>query len=285
LEIIVSDDSDSPAIKSICDSFHQPIIRYRSNSKPLGTALNLRTAVSEARGKYIAILNDDDSWEPAFLALLVPPLEESDERVLAFGDHWIIDDQGRIDLDRTKENTARYRRDSLPKGELRDWEGRAVLDHTVPLAMAAVFRKDVVNWELVVKDVAGAYDYWISCLLASVHRPAYYVPDRVSKYRVHSSMETGRKAADKNENMVFIFSKLLELGSFPQLNAGLRLRYRDSLFACGKDYLSFDCLARAREYFVKSYKVSVNAKALAGLLLTWLPAWLRKKCLSTLKNR
>jgi glycosyltransferase involved in cell wall biosynthesis len=283
-EIIVTDDSNNPEIKSICDSFHSPYIRYRSNPSPLGVALNLRAGISEARGKYIAILNDDDSWEPEFLALLLTPLKNSAERVLAFSDHWIMSEDGQIDIGQTNENTERYRRDTLREGEIRDWETRAVLDHTVPLAMAAIFHKDAVNWELVANDVAGAYDFWITCLLASTRRPAYYISQRLSRYRVHGSMETARKAADKNENMLFIFGQLIELGLFPQLTDALRRRYRDALFVCGKDHLSFNHPSRAREYFLKSCKTSVNGKALAGLLLTFLPGQLRSKCLAALRE-
>ena len=57
LEIIVTDDSSSSEIKAICDSFHDSRIRYRANTATLGVALNLRTAMKEAGGKYIAILN------------------------------------------------------------------------------------------------------------------------------------------------------------------------------------------------------------------------------------
>jgi hypothetical protein len=98
-------------------------------------------------------------------------------------------------------------------------------------------------------------------------------------------METARKAAGKNENMVFIFARLIELGMFPQLKVALRQRYRDALFVCGKDYLLFDRVARAREYFLKSCKTSVNPKGLAGLLLTYLPRRLRSKCLTAFKKR
>jgi glycosyltransferase involved in cell wall biosynthesis len=280
-EIIVADDSNSSEIKSICDSFDRPKIRYRSNSSPVGVALNLRAGIAEARGRYIAILNDDDAWEPDFLALLVAPLENCSERVLAFADHWMMLPDGKIDVHRTEENTSRYRRNTLSAGELRDWEARAIIHHTVPLAMAAIFRKDAVNWKLVVGEVTGAYDFWITCLLASTGRPAYYIPQRLSRYRIHGSMETARRAADKNENMVFIFAKLVELGMFPQLEAALRRRYRDALFACGKDYLSFDRLPRAREYFLKSCQVSMNGKALAGWALTFLPRGLRRKCLAS----
>jgi len=284
VEIIVTDDSNNSEIKSICDSFCRCEIRYRSNTSPVGVARNLRAAISETRGKYIAILNDDDAWESRFLERLVTPLENSPETVLAFSDHWIMVEDGRIDVLRTAENTARYGRNTLPEGEIRDWAAQAVLGHTIPLAMAALFRKEAVNWHLLVEKVAGAYDFWISCLLASCGRPAYYIPERLSKYRVHRLMETARRAADKNENMVFIYGSLIEFNLFPGLKASLRRRYRESLFACGKDYLSFGRLSKAREYFLRSLKESFNAKALAGLVLTWLPRRLQTARLSRALN-
>jgi glycosyltransferase involved in cell wall biosynthesis len=287
-EIIVTDDSDNAEIKAICDSFRQQIIRYRSNCSPLGVALNLRGAILEARGKYVAILNDDDKWESDFLDRLVDPLGQSSERVLSFADHWIMRRGGEIDVLATDKNTAKYRRSGLAEGEILDWRRDAVLYQCVPLAMAAVFRKDVVNWDLLVREVEGAYDYWITCLLASTGRPAYYVSKRLSEYRIHSAMETARQAADKNENMIFIFSRLLELRLFPQLEAALRERHRDALFTCGKEHLRFEEVSGARKFFRESLSTTVSAKALAAWLLTFLPSWLRKKALeafSDLKSR
>jgi glycosyltransferase involved in cell wall biosynthesis len=278
-EIIVTDDSDNADIEWICKSFKEPKIYYRSNSSPLGVALNLRAAISESKGEYIAILNDDDVWEPEFLELLVAPLMDDHERVLAFGDHWIILEDGRVDVARSDENTALYRRNTLQEGELHDWERLAVLDHAIPLAMAGVFSKNAVKWDLLVEEVAGAYDYWLSCLLASSQRPAYYVPRRMSKYRIHSLMETARASEDKHENMVFIYGKLIEMNLFPRLEAPLQNRYRDALCGCGKNYLIFGRLSAARQYFFKSLKTSLSAKALAGLLLAYLPNRFRTNCI------
>jgi hypothetical protein len=194
-------------------------------------------------------------------------------------------EDGQIDVRQTAEHTARYRRNTLPEGEMRDWQVRAVLENTIPLAMAAMFRKDAVNWDLLVQDVAGAYDFWITCLLASSGRPVYYVPRRLSKYRIHSSMETARKAVDKNENMIFIYARLTELNLFPELEPSLRRRYREALFICGKDCLLFNRLSNAREYFLRSLKAGLNSKALAGLVLTCLPRRFRTACLRALTQQ
>src|SRR5437868_13215420 len=88
LEIIVSDDCGSTDVEHIVVRPGDSRVRYRRNTKRLGVAANTLAASLEARGKYIAYLNDDDAWEPSFLATLVPPLEADDELSVAFSDHF-----------------------------------------------------------------------------------------------------------------------------------------------------------------------------------------------------
>jgi glycosyltransferase involved in cell wall biosynthesis len=271
-EVIVTDDSGKAELESVCASFQNECIRYRANSTPLGVALNIRAAAEEARGSYIAILNDDDIWEPSLLERLVTPLLKNAELVLSFGDHWIILENGQIDYDRSDENSAFYHRTLLHEGPLHDWESTAVIDQSVPLAMAAVFRKDTVDWDLVVFDVGGAYDFWIACLLASSRKPAYYVNQRLSRYRVHDSMETAQQAANKNSEMVFIFSQLIELNFFPKLRKLIVGRYRQALITCGRNFLSFGNASEGRLYFLKALQKAPNPKVIAGLLLTFFPS-------------
>ena len=275
LEIIVTDDSDSNEIKSICDAFQLPEIRYRSNPVRLGVALNLRAAISEAKGQYIAILNDDDLWEPEFLDCLVLPLEQNKNRVLAFSDHWIMLENGEIELQQTEENTIRYGRSNLNEGEVSDVASFVIVNNGIPLAMASVFRKDALNLQLLVAEVAGAYDFWISCMLAASKQPIYYLPKRLTRYRVHETMETARKSFDKNENMVFIFRKLLEKNYFPNLKPHIQRKYQEALFICGKDNLSFDRISMTRQYFSQSIGIYPNLKTFVGLMLTYLPQNLR----------
>jgi hypothetical protein len=179
---------------------------------------------------------------------------------------------------------VRYRRSTLQEGEIRDWAMLAVLDQAIPLAMAGAFLKSAIDWELLTGEVSGAYDFWLTCLLASSRRPAYYIARRISKYRVHSLMETARKSADKDENMVFIYAKMIDMNLFPLFPAPLRQRYRDALFVCGKDYLFFDRPSEARLYFLRSLKVCPSMKTIVALLLTGLPKWIRTRCRESQKT-
>ncbi|ACK78867.1 glycosyl transferase, group 2 family protein [Acidithiobacillus ferrooxidans ATCC 23270] len=270
-EIIVTDDSNSDAVMAICDLFNNSQIRYRANSVALGVALNLRVAISEARGEYIAILNDDDVWEPDFLESLVFPLQVDSEISLAFCDHWITSEDGSLDLLRTNANSLHYGRDILPEGYIYNLEELVLEKNSIPMAMAAIFRKNAIDFGLLVSDVVGAYDFWLACLLAAYGRPAYYVSRRLTRYRVHGQMETVRKAPDKNKNMIYIYEKLIELNLFPKKIDFLHRKCSKSYFQVGKDYLWFNKSILARNYFFGAFGSDLNCKALLYIALSYLP--------------
>jgi len=276
IEIIVTDDSAHSEIQAICDSLQDSRIRYRTNACTLGVALNLRAALAEAKGEYIAILNDDDVWEPEFLEKLVAPLEKDSHLVLSFSDHWIILQNGQIDVQGTDENTVLYGRNLLPCGIVADLADLVLRKNGVPLAMASVFRKDALDLELLVKDVSGAYDFWISCLLAASNRPAYYVPERLTRYRIHETMETARKSSDKNENIVYIYRRLIDSKKFTGKEDLLFQTFQQYLYHAGRDNLLFNQVSRARAHFLESLAIAKDYRTILSLIACYFPKQLRK---------
>ena len=274
-EIIVADDLKNETIENICQSFNDSRIKYYANPTNLGVALSVKEAIENSNGQFIAILNDDDSWEPQFLEKLVLPLKADHEIILAFSNHWIIDENGVIDAEYSESNSSLYGRAGLNEGKLGNLEDFVLKKNGIPLAMAAIFRKDALNLDLICKEVSGAYDYWISCLLASKGQPAYFCPEKLTRYRVHIDMESTRKAPDKRINLVFVVGKLIEMKLFPTKNEFLHFKHSEILRHVGRDYLSFDQLENARHYFKESLKSHFTLKAAAMLILSYLPKSLR----------
>jgi glycosyltransferase involved in cell wall biosynthesis len=276
-EVVIADDSGTASGRAIAAPFLEgERVRYMANPETLGIVRSLQAALGMARGRYAAILNDDDLWEPEFLDRLVPPLEADSRRVLAFGDHWIITGSGELDRDATERNTARYGRAGLREGEI-DAPARFVLQQNgVPLAMAALFRVSALDAHRLVPEVAGAYDLWISALLAAGGGAFYYVPERLSRYRVHSGMETARRSPDKGECTVFILRSLIEQGSFPELKEYLEGRLARSTVGIGRDRLYFNETAEARNLFVAAFRLDPGWRPLAGVLLSVLPLPVRR---------
>jgi glycosyltransferase involved in cell wall biosynthesis len=275
-EVIVADDSGTAAARALSLASNDPRIHYHANPVSLGVALSLRAALGRARGKYVAILNDDDLWEPEFLARLVAPLEADPNRVLAFCDHAIMNAHGRIDEAATDRNTSRFGRAGIREGDVVDPKAFVLHENGVPLAMGAVFRAAALPPERLVRDVAGAYDFWISSLLAASGGAFYYVPARLTRYRVHAGMETVRRDPEKTRCLAFIAQSLLAEPAFADHRVHLR-RWLGAITArAGRDYLYFDRVREARASFIAAFKLSAGWKPLVGYLATMTPARLRR---------
>jgi glycosyltransferase involved in cell wall biosynthesis len=276
-EVIVADDSGSGAAREIVATSVDPArLRYQANPQTLGVAVSLRTAINNAHGRYISILNDDDVWEPEFLERLVAPLEANGNRVLAFCDHWIVGANGQIDHQATDDNTDAFGRRNLRVGDIVDPHALVLRKNAVPLAMGSVFRARAFDYAQLVPEVAGAYDFWISSLLAASSGGFFYVPDRLTRYRVHSQMETARRSPDKSECFVFIWRSLYESGKFPELDAYVRSRLAESTVRAGRDRLYFNQLLEARELFRQAFRTAPGWNPCASYLLSVLPLTIRK---------
>ena len=275
-EVIVADDSGDGAARPIVAQLGDPRVRYCPNERTLGIAMSVKQALQRAAGRYASILNDDDVWEPTFLGSLVPELEADDRRVLAFADHWIVSADGTLDRAATERNTIRYGRAGLPKGELGD-PGRFVLEiNGVPLAMGAVFRLSALDIRRLSPEVAGAYDLWISAQLAASGGAFYYVPERLTRYRVHSEMETARRSPDKADCSVYLFRSLIEQGTFPALKDQMESLLARSTIGAGRDRLYFNDAMQARRLFADALRLRPGWRPLAGYMLTLLPSPMRR---------
>src|SRR5579872_1752361 len=269
-EIIVADDSGTSAAKAIVEAHSgDGRVRYLPNPETLGIARSIVGAVKIARGEFISILNDDDIWEANLLEKLVPPLIADPKRVLACADHWIMDVGGQIDQKLSEHWTQEFGRAGLKEGLVPNPLDFVVEKGGVAINLTSVFRKDAVDWTLVVLEVSGAYDYWISCLLAAARRPIYFVPQRLGRWRVHPQSETARSTQDR---MVYIYPAMLKTGWFPELRSFLEGRLAETLVAVGRDKLRSHRTAEARSFFWRAFLVNRRPKALVRVAATFLPS-------------
>jgi glycosyltransferase involved in cell wall biosynthesis len=209
-EIIVSDDGPTEEIANIAASFADPRVRYRANARNLGIALNHRVAFAEARGRYVANLDDDDLWEPDFLARLVPPLEADPTLTVAFCDHLLIDEEGRVLGPLTEVNSRRYRRDTLAPGRHQPFLEMATAHSTLPMAMGAVFRKAMLDDAPYPPQIGGCYDHWLAYLAARNGGAAFYVPDRLTRYRIHAGSGSALRGILNLRNAIYVRRRFLE---------------------------------------------------------------------------
>lgn len=282
-EIIIADDSGTAASRQIVSAYDShPRLKYLANAATVGVSASLVGAVRSAQGEFMAILNDDDTWESELLAELVRPLLADENRAMAFSDHWVMDEAGQIDQDRTDEWSSGAGRLTLGEGVVSRGGELCLKNGGFPVATSAVFRKNAVDWSLVVPEVSGAYDYWLACLLAASGRPIYYVPKRLARYRIHPTMETLRRSHDKGENLVYIFATLRKRGCFREFDDLLKRKLSDALFAVGRDKLYFNRATEARSHFWRCFLLTYRPGALLRVFAAYLPRQVRAHLVDTL---
>jgi glycosyltransferase involved in cell wall biosynthesis len=190
VEILVSDSEGSDEIRTLVESYGDPRLRYRDNGRPTDGLENALAMYRAARGELIATLHDDDEWDPRFLEVMVAPLVAHPEVVLTFADHWIIDAEGRVLPDRTEDWTRARGRAGLPEGIYQPFTELALVYHAVFFVAATVFRNGLIDWDDVPPEVAPPYELWMAYLACRNGGAAYYVPERLMRYRVHEGTAT-----------------------------------------------------------------------------------------------
>jgi glycosyltransferase involved in cell wall biosynthesis len=185
LEIIVQDNASQQDPAVILAEFDHPRLRLARNARTIGQTANFLAGITQATGKYIALLGDDDVWQPDFIATLVAPMEADPEIVVAFCDHDIIDCDGRLDTAETEEVTRRFGRHVIGEGAHRPFDDIALLYRAICVVSGALIRVDGIDWSRVPPELPSCSDIFISYLLAVSRGRCWYTSRRLMQYRYH----------------------------------------------------------------------------------------------------
>jgi glycosyltransferase involved in cell wall biosynthesis len=172
-EVVVSDDSGDMA--AVVEAFSDPRVRYHRNPRPDGQVANIVTSLGLARGRYLALLDDDDHWLPGFLDATVGVLERDPEIGIAFTDLYFEAGGRRL-----------RRRATLAPGRQEGMLAR-ILENCPVVMSAAVMRREV--WEQGQREypleagAVGDFTMWIRAALAGCG--FHYVDESLACYALH----------------------------------------------------------------------------------------------------
>jgi len=265
-EIILSDDSASDEIAHYAASLGDARVRYRRNPKNLGIARNNFAAISEARGRYIASLHDDDMWEPEFLAKLVPPLEADSEISVAFCDHHLIDEQGNLLPERTESCSRLFGRDILKPGRHQPFIRPAVVDMTIPMAMAAIFRKSMLENAEIPHRIGGSYDYWLAYLAVKDGQACFYVPQRLTRYRVHENSGSNTRGMRNLHDAIYVRKKILSAPVVAPYRKNLENELGVFYGKMALQFLAHRSFRRGRIFLRRAFSLLNRPKSMAALV-------------------
>src|SRR5579863_2546019 len=224
-ELLICDDGGLQETKKLCESFRDPRILHTVNPTRLGIAMNTYSGIQRTRSDVITFLNDDDRWTNDYLAKCSTPLLEDSKVDLAFCDHWLINSMGERLPDATDANTRAHGREDLAGGPVAD-PVRLMAQLSVPLAMAAVFRKSSVDWSSYSQEVEGAYDSYVAYSLIRSRGKVIYVPERLTEYRTHGGGASAEFHRHTTEGLAYVHALILQDPVYKPIKSEIRTKYR-----------------------------------------------------------
>ncbi len=191
-EIVVSEDGADPRTAEVVEEAARagiPLRLYR-NVPPLLQRGNRQQAFELTHGDYVAMLDDDDEWEPEFLERVAAVFDAHPECGFVSADHWVIDETGARLRRGTEEASKRFGRSSMAAGVYSDVLLRHLREKPFALG-ATLFRRSALEAVGFFPEHSGtACDYGLFVELGVARAKAYYLPERLGRYRVHDGQIT-----------------------------------------------------------------------------------------------
>jgi hypothetical protein len=223
--LTVSENDVEPHLSDVLDPYlADERIRHVTTGAAVTGAANSSALLAAAEAPYVAILHDDDRWDPEFLARRVAFLDAHPECGFVFGQHRLIDEDGRL---------IWLSRPSLPAGvhASRDYVPLLIRYHRKPQPPTALVRLDAYRAVGAAFDdrfPGWDYEMWIRL---GARFPCGFLAEWDSDYRVHAasagrSERWGRRWVELQDHIEGIVDRDLP-GLFP---AGERAQQRAVAF-------------------------------------------------------
>lgn len=278
IEIIVSDNCSDPSPQALVESFQDPRIRFYRNAENVGMFSNAMGGFKRAKGTYVASLLDDDMWEPDFLEKMLPPLEQDPNLALAFCDHYIMTETGEIDKDATLHCSTVNNRIALKEGLYRPFHREALISGAISPAMAAVIRRDSIDWNSIPPEAGSLWDAYICYRSCCSGMGAYYVPERLTRVREHSqtiTMLDGRRNVDgkirKSRAKVFCYAQFMNDWQLRPFQEHFRKKWLHAHTTLGIGLMRDRQLQEARQYFLFVLKKQFDIRTFISFLISLTP--------------
>jgi hypothetical protein len=107
-------------------------------------------------------------------------------------------------------------------------------------------------------------------LAARTGKGAYYLPERLVRYRVHASAQTGSQSPENSAASQYIYSRFLKDPELREYHAVFRARYAQAQVAHGIALLRQGSPREARSELAAAMFSGFNARAAFALMLSFL---------------
>ena len=100
-EIVAVDDASTDNTLEVLDQFRDPRLRVLKHEGNQGHVKTVNEGLADARGEFVARIDPDDRYRPAFLRTLLPKFAQYPEVGFVYGDAALMGPSGDITLQTT----------------------------------------------------------------------------------------------------------------------------------------------------------------------------------------
>lgn len=259
-EIIALDDASTDGTREWL--LRQTDLRPFLNERNLGTYATLNHGLRFARGEFVAILNDDDLWQPAKLERQVALLDAYPRVGVASTNGGFIDENGR----RTEENPFGFAYPTFETGDVL----QSLAYRNRFIASAVMVRRSCFEEVGSFDEAYFGHGDWNMWWRICERYEAGFVDEPLTLYRIHganASQNVERVAEDDVRLREFFASRFLDLGS----RVG-RDEQVVNFAALGVAYTKLGRKSEARKALAQAFRLyPFRLKTLARYLSTFLP--------------
>ncbi len=184
-EIIISDDHSTDSTLQKIAGLKDPRIKVFTNEGKPGPVYNMENALKQAKGDLIFLADQDDSWYPEKISMMVPLLEKYD---LVVSDATVTDQNGKI------LHPSFFIINKSGRGLLRNWYRNSFI------GCCMAFNRKLLNRVLPFPPGLAMHDSWIG-LNAALSGTYYFLPRPLVYYRRHGRNATA--LAEKSGFSIF----------------------------------------------------------------------------------
>ncbi|WP_318065866.1 glycosyltransferase [Clostridium boliviensis] len=190
---------------SLSKNISYKILRNKEN---IGSNETYRKLMSLANGKYIAFCDQDDVWKHNKLSCLYYEIVKQNA-VLAYADMTVINSEG-------KQISESFQKKNSIFGNIsgKYETGELLIRNPIP-GCSVLIKKDIIEFFNEIPN--GTYwDHWLN-IIASTQGDIIYIPQKLMKYRIHGTNQTGRFYNIKTKNDYYenrlkpLYRRMIEL--------------------------------------------------------------------------
>ncbi|HLI49130.1 MAG TPA: hypothetical protein VKV18_10625 [Chthonomonas sp.] len=146
-----------------------------------------------------------------------------------------------------------------------------------------MYRRSILETAALPPELGPCLDRWMGYLASQGGMGAYYIPERLTYYRVHAASYTAstkqslQQTIERQQGHIYYSKRLLNDPAYKAFYGSLRRACSINFLVLANAYRAYNRQAEARAHYIQSLQWHPNLKSLAGLLLCSLPLPNRQK--------